>query len=512
MLASLIDLGWKSALITGLALLAHAAMRRRPAAERAALLQAALLALLALPFFARLLPALDLAWLPALREAIVAEAPARLPETAVATAPAPASGLDAAAIIQVLYGAGVLILSLRFAAGLWTLFRWTREAHAPLDPRWQRTLDRESGGIRRPLRVLVSPRAVTPLSWGIAPAWILIGPVTHDLPGQADAVIAHELAHIRRFDWLGLVAARIATALFWFNPLAWLVARELAREAELAADADALGRIDRYDYAQALLAVAGGGLVHREANGMAFTRTALARRITVALESGTGRRMRPLVPAILLVASLGVAGPLAAARIVRAVPVPAAALPSAPDAPLAPPPPVPDPQPSAGGEPAAPSWPGVVKAAGHSAGAALKSLNGGLKAALSVPHATPAAAGNARPGPMPKSVVSPVATRLVGRTGAQVITGPDGTTLIGGKPEDEGAAEARRGEAEARQGRIDGLRGSADGLRSSAEDVERQAADPETPADTRAGLVKLARNLRAQAAELDEQATKLTGG
>src|SRR5689334_24170065 len=50
---------------------------------------------------------------------------------------------------------------------------------------------------------------------------------------------------------------------------------DLLREVELAADAEALGRIDRYDYAQALLAVAGGGLAHREANGMAFTRTAL---------------------------------------------------------------------------------------------------------------------------------------------------------------------------------------------------------------------------------------------
>ena len=512
MLALLVDLGWKSALIAGLGLLAHAAMRHRPAAERAALLQAALLALLALPFFARLLPALDLAWLPALSGAAVAEAPISLPVMTAAAAPVRAAGVDATDVILMLYGAGVAALLLRFVAGVWTLLRWTREARAPLDPRWQRTLDREAVGIGRPLRLLVSPRAVTPLSWGIAPAWILIGPVTHDLPDQADAVIAHELAHIRRFDWLGLVAARVVTALFWFNPLAWLIARELARESELAADADALGRVDRYDYAEALLVVAGGGLVHREANGMAFTRTALARRITAALESGTGRRMRPLVPAALLLALLGVAGPLAAARIVRAVAI--APLPPAPDAPLPPPPPVPDPQRSAGADPAASSWSAAVKTAGRSAGSALKSLGGGLKATLAMPHPVPSGIPDPRPAAVARPVVevSPAATRIIGRTGAQVIRGPDGISLIGGGPEDDGAAEARRGAEAARKGRIEGMRGAADGFRSSAEELEREANDPGQEPGTREALLSNARNLRARAATIDEQVKKLTGG
>lgn len=510
MLASLLDLGWKSALIAALALLGHAAMRRRPAAERAALLQAALLALFVLPFFARLLPALDLPWLPALPVAAMAEAPVDMPAVTVAAVPPSAPGITAADMALALYGAGVAALLLRFAAGLWTLLGWTRDARAPLNPRWQRVLDREAKGMRRPLRVLVSPRAVTPLSWGLAPAWILISPVTHDSPDQADAVIAHELAHIRRFDWMGLVVARIVTAMFWFNPLVWLLARDLAREAELAADADALGRIDRYDYAQALLSVAGGGLVHREANGMAFTRTALARRIDAALVGREVQRMRPLLPAILLLALLGTAGPLAAARIVRVAAV--APLPSAPAAPQPPSPPVPDPRASTSAEPA--PWPVAVKAASHAAGAALKSLGGGLKAGLAVPRPAPAVVADPRPATSARPVVevSPAGIRIIGRTGAQVIRTSDGVSLIGGKAEDEGVAEARRGAEEARKGRIEGLRGSAQGLRSSAEDVDRQAADPGTPSDVREGLAKLARNLRAKAAAFDEEAKKLTGG
>jgi beta-lactamase regulating signal transducer with metallopeptidase domain len=526
MLALLIDLGCKSALIAGLALLVHAAMRGRPAAERAALLQAALVALLALPLFAPLLPALDLAWLPALPAAPVAAVPLEsqpIAVAAVARAPTAPTMFGPAGLLAALYAAGAVLLLLRFLAGLWTLRRWTRDARPVIDPRWQRTVDREASAFRRPLRLLVSPQATTPLSWGIAPAWILIGPVTHDRPEQAEAVIAHELAHIRRFDWLGLVIARLATALFWFNPLAWLVARGLAREAELAADADALGRIDRYDYAQALLAVAGGGFVHREANGMAFTRTALARRISTALDSGAGRRMRPLVPAMLLVAALGTAVPLAAARIVRVAPAASAPLPPIPEPPA---PPVPQ-QPQASSEAAAkfdprsaPSaWPDAVRTVGRAGGQMLKALGGGIKKGFSSPDSARTV------GSTGASVTrSPDGTiRIIDQTGAQVIAGPNGMTLIGGAPQDddaaaakrereEGAAEARRGAEEARKGKIDGMRGAADGFRSSAEELEGEANNPGQTPSTREALLSNARNFRARAATIDEQVKKLTGG
>ena len=508
-MALLIELAWKSGLIAGFALFAHTAMRGRPAAERAALLQAALVALLALPLFTLWLPVLDLAWLPALpgsSEVTASVRPPSMPSEMPATlaSAAASSTIGAADVMLLLYGLGVAVLLLRFLAGLLTLACWTRDAKPAIDPYWQRTLDREAGKFRRPLRLLVSPHAVTPLSWGIAPAWILIGPATHDRPEQAEAVIAHELAHIRRYDWLGLFVARVVTAIFWFNPLVWLVARKLTRDAELAADADALGLVDRYDYAQALLAVAGGGLAHRDANGMAFTRTALAHRITTVLESGTGGRVRPVVPAFLLLALLGSAGPLAAARIVRAeaaTQLPLTQL-------------TPHPRSSPNAEPSASPWSVAVKTAGRSTGSALKSLGGGLKATLSSRRSTP----NAVPDPRPTAAATPIVEasragmRIIGQTGAQVISGPDGVALIGGRPEDEGAAEARRGAEEARKGKIDGMRGAADGFRSSAEELEREAQDPGRSPDTRRALLSNARNLRARAATLDEQVKTLTGG
>lgn len=504
MLGLLIDLGCKSALIAGASLLVSTAMRGRPAADRAALLQAALVASLALFLLVPLLPPLDLAVLPASETVSNAVATRNVSVAAAEMPRAPVATFDGATLVAMLYAAGVVLLLVRFLTGLWTLRRWTHAARPAIDPHWQRVMDRETASLRRPLRLLVSPHAATPLSWGIVPAWILIGPATHDRPDQAEAVIAHELAHIRRFDWVGLVVARLATALFWFNPLVWLVARQLLREVELAADADALVRVDRYDYAQALLAIAGGGLAHRDANGMAFTRTALTRRITTVLASGSGGRVRPLVPAILLLALLGAAGPLAAARIVRAE-----AVTQLPLTRLAP-----TPRSSANADPAARPWTAAVKIAGRTAGSALKSLGGGIKATLSSPRPMPSAAPDPRPAAAAAPVVETSRTgmRIIGQTGAQVISGPDGIALIGGRPEDEGAAEARRGAEEARKGKIDGMRGAADGFRSSAEELEREANDPGQSPDTHRALLSNARNLRARASTLDEQVKTLTGG
>jgi beta-lactamase regulating signal transducer with metallopeptidase domain len=490
MLGLLIDLGCKSTLIAGAALLLSTAMRRRPAAERAALLQAALVASLALFLLAPLLPPLDLALLPASETVSNAVATRSIPATAAEMPRAPAATLDGAVMVAMLYAAGVVLLLVRFLTGLWTLRRWTHAAQPAIDPHWRRVMDQETAGFRRPLRLLVSPHAATPLSWGIAPAWILIGPATHDHPEQAKAVIAHEMAHIRRFDWLGLVTARMAITLFWFNPLVWLVARQLMREVELAADADALDRVDRYDYAQALLAVAGGRPVHSEANGMAFSRTALARRINTVLDGDAGRRMRPLMPALLLVVALSTTVPLAAAHIVRIAPAPPAPQPPIPEPPA---PPVP---PSAAA--ATPStWPDAVRSTGHAGGRMLKRLGSGIKGGSTARFASVATGG----------------------TDGQVTGMPD---VIDGSPRDAeaaaakreeegGAAAAKRGAEDQRRGLGEGMRGTAVGFRARAEELERVANLPGQSSAVRASNLAIAKGFRGSADDLDNKADKLSG-
>ena len=46
----------------------------------------------------------------------------------------------------------------------------------------------------------------------------------------------HELAHIKRLDWVSVLVAELAVALYWFHPLAWWLSRRVRRDAERASD------------------------------------------------------------------------------------------------------------------------------------------------------------------------------------------------------------------------------------------------------------------------------------
>jgi len=109
-------------------------------------------------------------------------------------------------------------------------------------------------------------------------------------PWKLYAVLAHELAHIRRADWLVTVAASLNRCLFWFHPLAWWMEHRLSSLSEQACDEAALHTVgDATRYARAVLefatALQGG---RRLAYGVAMGRTAkVSRRIHRILELRT---------------------------------------------------------------------------------------------------------------------------------------------------------------------------------------------------------------------------------
>ena len=114
------------------------------------------------------------------------------------------------------------------------------------------------------------PVILLPANWQSWDAWKL------------RAVLAHELAHIRRGDWLVTVAASVNRCLFWFHPLAWWLERHLSALAEQASDDAALGCVsDAPRYARTVLDFAvslQGG--RRGSYGVAMARTAkVSRRI-----------------------------------------------------------------------------------------------------------------------------------------------------------------------------------------------------------------------------------------
>jgi Mg-chelatase subunit ChlD len=101
------------------------------------------------------------------------------------------------------------------------------------------------------------------------------------------AVLAHERAHIRRWDWLIHFASHINACMFWFHPLAWWMERELARLAEEACDDVALSEMkDREEYAATLLDIA-----HAAADGRVLN----WQIISMAADSNVTRRVNRIL-------------------------------------------------------------------------------------------------------------------------------------------------------------------------------------------------------------------------
>lgn len=96
-------------------------------------------------------------------------------------------------------------------------------------------------GIERQVKLLEGDAAAMPLTWGVLRPVVLLPASTAQWPAaRLEAVLRHELAHVRRFDVLTQLVAEIACALHWFNPLVWLVAKRLRIEREMACDDDVI--------------------------------------------------------------------------------------------------------------------------------------------------------------------------------------------------------------------------------------------------------------------------------
>jgi bla regulator protein blaR1 len=82
------------------------------------------------------------------------------------------------------------------------------------------------------------------------------GIVKHLPPPQLEAVIAHELSHVRRHDNLTAAIHMVVEVVFWFHPLVWWIGARLVEERERACDEAvlSLGREPR-DYADAIVSV-----------------------------------------------------------------------------------------------------------------------------------------------------------------------------------------------------------------------------------------------------------------
>ena len=137
--------------------------------------------------------------------------------------------------------AAVLILLVLGLARIWWLDRLTVPL---LDESWLELADdlsRELGLGDRAVRLLKAKGPAMPMTWGIRrPAILLPADAAAWSPDRRRDVLLHELAHVKRHDFLIQLMAHVACAVYWFHPLVWVAATRLREERERACDDNVL--------------------------------------------------------------------------------------------------------------------------------------------------------------------------------------------------------------------------------------------------------------------------------
>lgn len=135
---------------------------------------------------------------------------------------------------------GAFVLLARAALQWLRAWRLVRRDTSAVPPGWEQVV-RELGarmGIRRAVRLRQTARAMSPVIVGCVRPVILV-PVcafTGLTPEQLRAVLAHELAHVRRYDyWVNLVQTGIECLLF-YHPCVWWLSGRLRAEREFCCD------------------------------------------------------------------------------------------------------------------------------------------------------------------------------------------------------------------------------------------------------------------------------------
>ncbi len=369
-----LELFLKSSLVLLLGLALSAALRGRSAALRHFLLTVFLVGLLALPFLSRMpggwmlriLPAARIAPEPARPSTVpavgielmdggaefvgsgpmavtpAAAEPLKVRPVSLPTGPVPSNLPTAALLVTWLLGAALLLG--RLVLGLAAARRWTREGRPLVHPDWRVLLARFKTAVSLKRSVLLRrhDRVAVPFTWGLwRPAVLMPGAAEDWSEDEMSTALFHELAHIKRVAYLIAFLARLSLAVYWLNPLTWVVFRVLRREQEKACDELVLkAGIKPSTYAENLLSFRsrmGSRWSPAEALLGLFGRTSFSDRLAAILDSklnSTEVHMKTkgilIVVVVLTLALVGLAHPAGPASDKAPKPAAVAAAASAP--------------------------------------------------------------------------------------------------------------------------------------------------------------------------------------
>jgi beta-lactamase regulating signal transducer with metallopeptidase domain len=298
---------WQGAVVAAALAALGMALRKSAPSVRYAVACGALATMLALPIVTAWSASGDgLEQRPAAADAATVEAAGEIRGADATTATVAADGLIPVAWrarIEVFrpwvlsaWFAGVLLLSIRFLGGLNAALQLTRRGAGTAPPEWQHTVGLIAArlSVTRPVRLLESAIVQVPTAIGaFRPAILLPASVFTGLPVRGlEALIAHELAHVRRHDYLVNLLQTVVETLLFYHPAVWWVSARVRAEREQCCDDLAIAATgDARTYARALVrleemrgrapalavAAAGGNLWNRIVRVLKETREAAGR-------------------------------------------------------------------------------------------------------------------------------------------------------------------------------------------------------------------------------------------
>ena len=215
--------------------------------------------------------------------------------------------------VVLIWSTGVLVFSMRLFVGLRLTRRLRSTAH-PAPDEWQQVLGRLCGP-GRTVGLLVSSLVDVPAVVGwLKPAILVPVEFLTGLPaGYITALLAHELAHVERRDYLVNVLQSVAEAVLFYHPAVWWISDQIRDERELCCDDLAVAASgDAATYVRAL-----AELESRQATRMspalAATGGSLVKRVQRLLEPARGNERNLPGPAaawamiLLWISGIGVA-------------------------------------------------------------------------------------------------------------------------------------------------------------------------------------------------------------
>ncbi|MFK7906369.1 MAG: M56 family metallopeptidase [Chitinophagales bacterium] len=164
---------------------------------------------------------------------------------------------DYMSLIVVLWLIGCLLFSIRFAGGFAYIQRLRKRDVFPVEAHWQKKMDIicTKIGLKKSIRLLESAAVQSPMVIGHFKPLILfpIGALTGLNPSQVEAILAHELAHIYRNDYLVNILQSFVEIVLFYHPAAWWLSNKMQATREHCCDDLAIDMCgDRMVYAKAL--------------------------------------------------------------------------------------------------------------------------------------------------------------------------------------------------------------------------------------------------------------------